>query len=81
MYGIVRNRKKTTIYLPGDLKAKLEKAAEERGVSEALVVRDALEEKLEKRERPEPRIPLGPFTLGRPDIVERVNELLDGFGE
>jgi hypothetical protein len=81
MYGTMSKRqKKTTIYLPEKLKAKIEDAAAESGVSEATVIRDAIYEVLEKRV-PEPRIPLGNFTLGRPDVAERANELLDGFGE
>jgi len=33
-----------------------------------------------ERRAPEPRIPLVPKGLGAPDIAERVDELLDGFG-
>ena len=69
---------KTTVYLTADLKARLGRVAAERGLSEADVIRSALEE-YTARERPRPRIPL--FNSGRGDIADRVNEILaEGFG-
>jgi hypothetical protein len=83
MYGIVygMRRKKTTIYLPDDVKKNVEKVAEREGISEANIIRDAVAKSIGERTVPKPRIPLGDFVLGAPDIAERVDELLDeGFG-
>lgn len=77
MYGI----KKTTLYLPDDLKAALERAAAERGTSEAEVVREALRSLVNRIERPRPRVPLTGAGLGEATIGERSEELLSGFGE
>ena len=75
MYGM----KKTTIYLPDDLKAALERAAVEKGQSEAELVRKAVEDLVRGFERPRPRLPL--FSSGDPTLAERVDEELRGFGE
>ena len=77
MYGTV---KKTTIYLSDEQKKALEDAARREKRSEAYIIRDAISSAVEKR-RPEPRLPLPGVALGDPTIAERVNELLDGFGE
>ena len=79
MYGM-RRRKKTTIYLPEELKYDIERVAGCDGRSEADVIREAVEVAMEKRKYPEPRIPLGNYELGAPDIAERAEELLEGFG-
>ncbi|WP_300008890.1 CopG family transcriptional regulator [Pseudonocardia sp.] len=72
---------RTTIYLPDELKARLESAAREERRTEADIIREALDAALQRRRRPRPRIPLLPGTgLGRPDAAERSDELLDGFG-
>jgi metal-responsive CopG/Arc/MetJ family transcriptional regulator len=68
---------KTTIYLPDDLKAAVERAARTRDVSEAEVIRDAIRAAV-AAERPRPRGAL--FASGDP-ISDRVDELLKGFGE
>ncbi|HYR30226.1 MAG TPA: CopG family transcriptional regulator [Thermoanaerobaculia bacterium] len=75
--------KKTTIYLPDDLKKKVEGMAKQDKKSEADVIRDAVFTAYqEKRTYPKPRLPLVPgLKLGRPDVAEKVDELLDGFGE
>lgn len=80
MYGIMA-AKKTTIYLPDRLKRNVERVAREERRSEADVIRDAVESAIADRQPPAPRIPLGPYSLGAPDIAERAEELLDGFGE
>jgi hypothetical protein len=67
---------KTTVYLPADLRARVAATARARGTSEAAVIRDALEK---YTERPRPRLPL--FSSGDPVLAERVDELLEGFGE
>jgi hypothetical protein len=74
MYGVRR----TTIYLPEDLKSSLARAAQEEGRTEADLIREGIERLLETR-HPEPRIPL--FTSGKPDLAENVDKLLNGFGE
>lgn len=76
MYGM----KKTTIYLPDDLKAALERTAEIEDRSEADIVREALRSALADRRSPAPRVPLGDHELGDPRAAERVDELLEGFG-
>jgi predicted transcriptional regulator len=65
---------KTTIYLPDDLKAAVEREARRRAVSEAQVIRDAVAAAVE---RPRPR---GGFLAGEP-MADRVDELLAGFGD
>ncbi len=75
MYGM----KKTTVYLPDELKAALERAAA-RGRSEAELVREAVRELTQRLEPPRPRLPL--FSSGDPTLAERVDEeLREGFGE
>jgi Arc/MetJ-type ribon-helix-helix transcriptional regulator len=77
MYGM----KKTTLYLPEDLKNGLERVALQRGTSEAEVVREALANLIDRAERPRPRVPLTGAPLGDSSLAERADELLDGFGE
>jgi hypothetical protein len=77
MYGM----HKTTIYLPEVMKSALERAAAEDSRSEAELIREAIAEKLAGRERPRPRVPLRAEGLGDPLLAERVDELLDGFGQ
>ena len=71
--------KKTTVYLPDDLKAALERAAAEKGQSEAELIRKAVEELVRGLERPRPRLPL--FSSGDPTLARRFDEELRGFGE
>ena len=77
-YGIMYGVKRTTIYLPEDLKSSLARAAHEAGRTEADLIREGVERLLQSRHA-EPRLPL--FTSGRPDLAEKVDELLAGFGE
>jgi Arc/MetJ-type ribon-helix-helix transcriptional regulator len=79
MYGMGKARK-TTIYLPDRLKRDIERVAQSERRSEADVIRDAVESSIRERRPPEPRIPLVSYGLGAPDIAERAEELLDGFG-
>jgi len=72
--------KKTTLYLPDDLKKRIEMIAHSDGRSEADVIRDALTELVETRP-PTPRIPLPGMTLGDPTVAERAGDLMDRFGE
>jgi hypothetical protein len=73
--------RKMTLYLPDELKVALERYAKERGTSEAVVVREALAAVISSAERPKPRLPLTGQALGDPSLAERVDELLEGFGE
>jgi plasmid stability protein len=76
MYGM----KRTTIYLPEDLKAALERTAAAQGRSEADVVRSALAAAAAEHLYPPPKLPL--FESGNPTLAERVDEeLAAGFGE
>jgi plasmid stability protein len=76
MYGMVR----TTVYLPDELKAALERTATAEGRSEAEVVRAALAAATAPHTYPPPRLPL--FDSGDATLAERVDEeLARGFGE
>jgi plasmid stability protein len=68
---------KTTLYLPEDLKLAIKRAAAERGVSEAEVIREALRVSVGGA-RPRPRGAL--YRSGKP-IAREAEELLAGFGE
>jgi hypothetical protein len=72
--------KRTTIYLPDELKAALTRTASALGKSEAEVVRSALAVATADQAYPRPRLPL--FDSGDPSLAERVDEALAaGFGE
>lgn len=76
MYGMT----KTTVYLPDELKAALERAAAEEGRSEAELIREAIRVRVERSARPRPRVPLVDQPLGDPTAAGRVDQLLEGFG-
>lgn len=78
MYGV----KRTTIYLPDDMKTRLEQIAADEGVTEAAVIRAALADAIERRDRPAVRLPLLESTGTPRDWAERVDEVLreTGFG-
>ena len=80
MYGTMYGMKKTTLYLPDELKAALERVALAQGLSEAELVREALREKITAATSILPTVPLSASGLGDPTIAERVDELLAGFG-
>jgi Arc/MetJ-type ribon-helix-helix transcriptional regulator len=75
VYGM----KKTTLYLPENLKAALERAAVAQGCSEAELIRRAIRDLTQSLEPPRPRLPL--FSSGDPTLAERVDEELARFGE
>lgn len=81
MYGM----EKTTVYLPKELKASLQRAARVTGTSEAALIRQAIAQMTSEVPTSRPRLPL--FTSGQPDLSERVDALLKGdatalaFGE
>lgn len=66
--------RKTTIYLPDDLKAAVEREARRRRSSEAEVIRDAVRRAVA---RPAPSAGI----LDGEPIAARADELLAGFGE
>ncbi len=80
MYGTMYGMKKTTVYLPDELKAALERVAVAEGRSEAELIRAAVHDKVASLSHPRPRVPLWPSGFGDATIAERVDELLDGFG-
>ena len=75
--GTIRPVEKTTLYLPEDLKAAVKRAAAERGVSEAEIIRESIRVSV-GRVRPRPRGAL--YSSGQP-IARHAEELLAGFGE
>jgi len=66
---------KTTVYLPDDLKAAVARAARQRSLPEAEIIRQAVAAAM-THPAPTP----GLFTSDAP-IASRVDELLKGFGE
>ncbi len=70
---------KTTVYLPDDLKRALRRAARATGRSEADLIREGIGLVAGSHRIAEPRLPL--FASGIPDLAERADELLEGFGE
>jgi len=78
-YGMMYGMRRTTLYLPDELKAALERTAAAQGTSEAEVVRGALLAATIDQAPPKPRIPL--FDSGDATLAERVDEeLAAGFG-
>jgi hypothetical protein len=72
---------KTTVYLPEDVKQRLEEAARVSGNSEARIIRSAIEEWLETLV-PRPTPHWGAIEFGDPRLAERVDDLLaEGFGQ
>lgn len=70
---------KTTVYLPDELKRALRRAARSTGRSEAELIREGIGLVTGTHRVAEPRLPL--FESGQPNLAERVDELLGGFGE
>jgi hypothetical protein len=79
-YVIVYGMRRTTIYLPDDLKAALQRTAAATGTSEAEIVRGAVAAATAEHAYPTPMLPL--FSSGDPTLAECVDDALaDGFGE
>ncbi len=70
---------KTTVYLTTAQKRALARAAKASGRSEADLIRDGIETVTNRHQTAEPTLPL--FESGQSDLAERVDDLLDGFGE
>ena len=72
--------RRTTIYLPDSLKARVARVARERDIPEAGSIRTAIDEFTRTGARPRPMLPLFE-TVGAADLSERVDEALaQGFG-
>jgi hypothetical protein len=72
---------KTTVYLPGELKQRLEQAAQVSGESEATIIRSALAGWLDTL-LPRPAAHWGTMDFGDPELALKVDEALaSGFGE
>lgn len=69
---------KTTVYLPDDLKSERERAATQRGRSEAEIIREGIRLALDERVPPTPTI--GIFVSEDPRFAEHVDKHLEGFG-
>ena len=69
---------KTTVYLTTDQRRALARAARATGKSEAELIRQGIDVVTSDHGIAEPTLPL--FESGQPDLAERVEELLDGFG-
>lgn len=79
-YGTMYGMRRTTVYLPDDLTAALDRTAQAQGKSKAEVIRAAIAVATSGDGRLRPRIPL--FHSGDPTLAERIDaELHDGFGE
>jgi len=71
--------RKTTVYLPDDIKESLSRLAAETGRSEAELIRQALIMLTASAPRPRPNGRL--FDSGTGGLAEAVDEALAGFGE
>ena len=80
MYGIMYGVKRTTVYLPDEMKDAIEREAARRGTTEAAVIRGAVTGLLERSEPPVPQLPVFPEGFGE-DIAGRVNQLLAGAAD
>jgi Arc/MetJ-type ribon-helix-helix transcriptional regulator len=74
MYGMIDGVRKTTVYLPDELKRRVEETARQERRSEADVIRSAVER---YTVRPKPRLPL--VSLREP--IGDVEAALRGFGQ
>jgi hypothetical protein len=70
---------KTTVYLPDDLRTALRRAARSSGRSEADLIREGIGLVTGAHRIAEARLPL--FDSGQPDLAERADEHLAGFGD
>ena len=70
--------RRTTVYLPDDLKRALARLASVRGCRQAELVREAVRALAGQAVPPRPRLPL--FKSGKRGLAERVDQALAGFG-
>ena len=78
-YGSMGGMEKTTVYLRQAQKRALAQAAKVSGRSEADLIREGIDTVTARHSAVEPTLPL--FDSGLSDLAERVDELLEGFGE
>ncbi|MEE8586866.1 MAG: CopG family transcriptional regulator [Acidobacteriota bacterium] len=71
--------RRTTVYLPENLKRDLERVARAERRSEADLIREGVQRVVESHSSPAPHIPL--FESEDPTLAEKVDEHLRGFGE
>lgn len=82
MYGIRMADEpmvKTTVYLPPELKKRIEHTARIEGKSEAEVIRAALDAYTLHHSPPRPKLPL--FSSGEVGVITDWDEAMRGFGE
>ena len=72
---------KTTGYLPEELQNSLQQIARNEGRSKAQIIREAIQHEVDSKKPPNPRVPISERGLGDPSAAQRVDELLEGFGE
>ena len=70
---------KTTVYLPDELKRALRRAAKATGRSEADLIREGIGTVVGTHRIAVAKLPL--LASGQPDLAERADEYLAGFGE
>jgi hypothetical protein len=71
--------RKTTVYVPDQLKSRLARAAADSGRSEADLIREGIKLVSGRVGGTRPKLPL--FESGEPELAERAEEHLSGFGE
>jgi hypothetical protein len=76
MRGVMR---KTTLYLPDDLKAAVRRLAAETGRTEAAIIREGIELAISRHTPPSPTIPI--YVSDDPHFAEHADDHLAGFGE
>jgi hypothetical protein len=69
---------KTTVYLPRELKRALKRAARQRGISEAELLREAVSRVVGEGGAPAPKLPL--FRSSGRSIAGDIDGALEGFG-
>jgi hypothetical protein len=69
---------KTTIYLPAELKARLDRVAAETGRPAAAIIREGIALAVAQQSPPAPTIPI--FVSADPHFAEQVDKQLAGFG-
>lgn len=70
--------KRTTVYVPDELKRDLERIASAEQRSEAQLIREGIRLVIDQHHPRRPTVPL--FRSDDPTLAERVDELLVGFG-
>ena len=78
-YGSVYGMEKTTVYLTDTQKQALERTAKAAGRTEAELIREGVELVTARHQASELKLPL--FSSDQPDLAERVDEAMDGFGD